>query len=59
MILNVNSIVQQIIQNTNKTIKHVNANVKKDYSWNPRKCILSIKKKYYGNRCHVYCFNKL
>ena len=29
MILNANSIVQQIIQNTNKTIKHVNANVKK------------------------------
>ena len=60
---------------------------KKNYSWNPRKCIcensskylkiaadtsvtksdkivifmniLSTKRKYYGNRCHEYCFNKL
>ena len=45
MIVNANSIVQNVIQNKKGIIKHVNMNVKnimrkceKDYSWNPSTC---------------------
>ena len=50
MIVNANSIVQQVIQKKNGIVKHVNVNVKnypkykKDYSWNPSTFIFENSK---------------
>ena len=72
MVVDANSIVQQVIQKKNGIIKHGNVNIrnypkyKKDYSWNPSTCIFE-NSKYLKSvndisvskcNCYGYCINK-